>query len=177
LLISSVAAYLFGCAGQPDPDLTAAADKTVYAAHSFFHQKGRHLTTNYRTGTLVPVNTKVRIISSSRKSIRIERAEGGQVIEIVNVANYSGEDIHGIFDRMFSPAPIDLSRLSDGERDLILAGKAGVGMRRKAVIMALGYPPSHKTPSLQDKEWRYWQDRFRTFFVEFGNGKVVRIRE
>jgi hypothetical protein len=77
---------------------------------------------------------------------------------------------------MFSPAPIDLSRFSDQERDLILRGEAGVGMSREAVIMALGYPPSHKTPSLEGEVWTYWRNRFSTFVVEFGNGKVVRIR-
>jgi hypothetical protein len=176
LVIASVAAFSFGCVARPGPELTAAADRPLYAAYSFFYENGRHLTTNYRKGILIPINTKVRIISSSRTKIRIELAEGGRVIDIINVADYSGEDINGIFGRMFSPAPIDLSRLSDQERGLILAGKVGVGMSRDAVIMALGYPPSHKTPSLQGKAWTYWRNRFTTFVVEFGNGKVVRIR-
>ena len=71
----------------------------------------------------------------------------------------------------------DLSRFSDQERALIRAGEVGVGMSREAVILALGYPPSHQTPSLQNQAWTYWRDRFRTFVVEFENGKVARIRE
>jgi hypothetical protein len=176
LVIASVAACLFGCVTGPGSELVAAADRPLYAAFSFFYENGRHLTTNYRRGMLIPINTMVGIISSSRTKIRIEVAEGGQVIDVINVADYTGEDINGIFGRMFSPAPIDLSRFSDQERDLILRGEAGVGMSREAVIMALGYPPSHKTPSLEGEVWTYWRNRFSTFVVEFGNGKVVRIR-
>jgi len=175
-VMAGILAFLFGCAGRPAPDVAAAPDQTRYAAHSFFHEKGKHLTTNYRTGTLVPINTKVRIVSTGSKDIKIELAEGGQAIEISNVANYSGQDINGILGRMFSPAPIDLSRFSDQERRLILAGQVDAGMSREAVILALGYPPSHKTPSLEGDAWTYWRNRFVTFVVEFENGKVARVR-
>jgi hypothetical protein len=181
-VMAAISAFLFACAGRPAPDVAAAPDaaaapdQTRYTAHSFFYDKGKHLTTNYRTGTLVPINTKVRIVSSGSKNIKIELAEGGQAIEIENVANYSGQDTSGILGRMFSPAPIDLSRFSDQDRSLILTGQVGVGMSKEAVLLALGYPPSHKTPSLESDAWTYWRNRFVTFVVEFENGKVARVR-
>ena len=177
LVIAGLTTCFLGCAGGPSPEVKAAENTTVYTAHSFYYEKDRHLTTNYRTGMLLPINTKVRILSIGRESIEIEVVAGGQVIEIVNVPKYTGLDIDGIYNRMFSAAPADLSRFSDRDRGLIRAGKVGVGMRREAVIKALGYPPSHKTPTLEERKWTYWRNRFRTFVVEFSNGKVVRILE
>jgi hypothetical protein len=108
--------------------------------------------------------------------MKIELVEGGQAIEIENVDKYTGKDIGAISARMFSPAPIDLSRFTDQERRLILAGQVEAGMSKEAVILALGYPPSHKTPSLEGDAWTYWRNRFVTFVVEFENGKVARVR-
>jgi len=180
--MAGISAFLFACAGRPAPDVAAAPeaaaapDQTRYTAHSFFQEKGKHLTTNYRTGTLVPINTRVRIVSTGSKSIKIEVAEGGQAIEIENVAKYTGQDINGILGRMFSPAPIDLGRFSDQDRGLILSGQVGTGMSREAVLLALGYPPIHKTPSLEGDAWTYWRNRFVTFVIDFENGKVARVR-
>ena len=44
------------------------------------------------------------------------------------------------------------------------------------VLMALGYPPTHETGSLDQDEWKYWYSRFRTYLVRFGeDGRVESI--
>ena len=108
-------------------------------------------------------------------SITIELTASGTRIRIDNLARHSGEDIAGIFARMFSATPTDLSPFSESERRHILAGTVDVGMSKDAVILALGHPPKHKTPSLDANQWRYWQNRFNTFVVEFDGGKVSQI--
>jgi hypothetical protein len=50
-------------------------------------------------------------------------------------------------------------------------------MSKDAVVMAYGYPPSHKIPTLDSNMWTYWRDRFRRVFVYFENGKVVNIKQ
>jgi hypothetical protein len=50
-------------------------------------------------------------------------------------------------------------------------------MRKSAVIVALGYPPKHKTPSLEANQWRYWSSRFGSFLVHFQDDKVSQIVE
>jgi hypothetical protein len=51
-------------------------------------------------------------------------------------------------------------------------------MTKKGVMMALGYAARHKTPSLEDGVYVYWQSRFKTMAVEFDSkGKVIRIRQ
>lgn len=63
------------------------------------------------------------------------------------------------------------------ERKNIKNGTIAVGMSKDAVVMAYGYPPSHKTPTLDSNMWTYWRDRFRRVFVYFENGKVVNIKQ
>jgi outer membrane protein assembly factor BamE (lipoprotein component of BamABCDE complex) len=49
-------------------------------------------------------------------------------------------------------------------------------MTRDQVIMSLGYPPTHRTASLQDAEWTYWYNTWVTYKVVFNAaGKVDNI--
>ena len=48
-------------------------------------------------------------------------------------------------------------------------------MTRDQVLMSLGYPPAHRTPSLEGPTWTYWQNRWATMVVVFDGDKVVRV--
>ena len=40
-------------------------------------------------------------------------------------------------------------------------------------MMALGYPATHRTPSLDSNTWVYWTNRFTTFEVNFNDKGLV----
>lgn len=148
--------------------------EVVYTQFSLFFEKGRHVTTNYRRGTLLPVNTPVTFVKASKNAITVTLADGRKVI-VENIRDYSGNNINGILSRTFSSLPVDLSQFTEEERIAILDGKVNLGMGKKAVLIALGYPPAHKTPSLESNQWRYWSSRFGTFIVSFENDKVAEV--
>jgi hypothetical protein len=51
-------------------------------------------------------------------------------------------------------------------------------MSRKGVMVALGYPAAHRTPSLDSNSWTYWTNRFKTIVVEFdAKGLVAEVRQ
>ncbi|OEU61326.1 MAG: hypothetical protein BA870_12600 [Desulfuromonadales bacterium C00003094] len=80
-------------------------------------------------------------------------------------------------EKVTSSKPVSLSRFSKKDIKGIAAGKAYVGMSRKGVLAALGYPPTHRTPSLDASSWIYWANRFRTIGVDFDNkGRVKALR-
>jgi hypothetical protein len=54
------------------------------------------------------------------------------------------------------PAPV---------RDAVRAGKVAIGMSREQVIVAIGYPPMHQTPSLDSPRWKYWHTGFGSYLV------------
>jgi hypothetical protein len=66
--------------------------------------------------------------------------------------------------------------LPETEKQLVKAGEVEVGMSKAAVLMAWGYPPSRKTPSLKDDRWMYWENRRAKKTVIFMDGKVIKIK-
>lgn len=162
---------------KPKNALEAAAKGDVfYTKFSLFYENNRHITTNYRRGILLPVNTEVTFQKATRDQIHI-LLHGTTKVVIENVGQYSGEDIVGVFERTFSKTKVDLSGFTDSERSAILQGGVAKGMSKKAVIVALGYPPKHKTPTLESDQWRYWNSRHGTFIVHFKDDKVIEIQD
>jgi len=150
------------------------AGQILYTQFSLFHEGGRHITTNYRKGFLVPVNTEVKFVKATKDEIVVTLPDGLD-LRLINVSEFSGEKIDGIFRRTLATEPVDLSQFTEAEKKSIINGEVKNGMRKSAVIVALGYPPKHKTPSLDLNQWRYWQNRFDTFIVSFENDLVIKI--
>jgi hypothetical protein len=168
-----------GCLESP-PKAAApeVAAQTYYTQFTLQSENGVHRTTNYRIGTVLPINTPVKVVAMGGNTIRVVIQPSGPELSIVNVIEYSGEDLQGIFDRTLKPTPVDLSRYTPEQLHTIQAGDRYkvLGMDRQGVIHALGYPPKHHTPSLNLNTWKYWYNRVNTFAVEFVNDHVDRLR-
>ena len=75
------------------------------------------------------------------------------------------------FGRDCPQAAIDA--LTPVEKEGLRLGIAKKGMRKEAVILAIGYPPLRDTPALDVKTWRYWSSRWRYFTVTFDDKGIV----
>ena len=165
---------------------TAKGD-ILYSRFTFYFLKEQHTSTNYRMGTLIPINSKFEFVKTSwpkRRtkppfqvpgSFRIKHVESGQIIKIANIKRYSGSDLSGYFLKMFSKDKTDLSSFTEKERQYILIGRVLSGMSKKGVILALGYPPVHRTSSLNNPIWRYWNSILGTFTVQFLDDKTIEL--
>lgn len=178
-LISLSALLLLGwgqSAQAKSKGLAASTPKgqKLYTRFSLFYEDLRHRTTNYRKGVLVPVNTEVAFVKARGNDI-IVTFPGGQELWIQNIGDYSGENLDGIFTRTFSKEKTDLSAFTEEEQNMIKTGEVKQGMRKSAVIVALGCPPKHKTPTLESPEWRYWRNRVSSFIVRFDDDKVANV--
>ena len=178
LLLVFLLFTVFGCSSTRglEKRLPAGAELGghYYTQYSFQYEQGKNLflTTNYRRGVVVPINTEVELVGWGREGFQIRLLPGGPVIEVVNVAEYSGDTVGEAFHKLLGEQPVDLSQFSDQERKFILLGTVAPGMRKKAVLAALGYPPAHKTPSLQAGVWRYWSGRNCLFTLHF-QGEIL----
>ena len=75
-------------------------------------------------------------------------------------------------------AGADYAKFSQMEKDNIKAGTLAVGMSKDAVIMAFGYPPTHRTKTLAESTWTYWKSKFINFEIQFDDrGKVAFIEK
>lgn len=152
------------------------AGQTYYTQFSLFQEKNVFRTTNYRRGFLIPINTEVNLVSIDRKHIELRLVKTAQPLTIENVAKHTNEDTQQAFKKILGQRPVNLSRFTRDERRQILDGRVAVGMRKDAVIAAIGYPPQNSTPSLDSDEWMYWSSRFDRFSVRFKGGRVAEIK-
>ncbi|MDD5633462.1 MAG: hypothetical protein PHI13_15750 [Methylococcales bacterium] len=169
---------LVACSKQIKPgDLPAGVQvgRVYYTQFSLFQEENNFRTTNYRKGTLIPINTRVSLVSIDSDKVNLKLVGSGQPLSIENVQKYTKDDMPTAFLKIAGLNKVDLSAFSKSEQENILAGKVKEGMGRKAVLAAIGYPPQHKTPSLAANEWTYWASRLQSFVVHFKNDKVVNI--
>lgn len=147
---------------------------TYYTQSTLQYEQGRYRTTNYRRGFVLPINSKVTLLSMDDAEIEVRILDSGAELVVENVPKHTNDTTLSAFGKLFGPTPVDLSRFSAAEQQAIRAGHAEVGMSKDAVLAALGHPPAVGTPSLDEDTWKYWDSRFTTFVVRFdGSGHVV----
>jgi len=152
-----------------------AMANSYYTQFVIRYEKGTHVTTNYRRGASIPVNTKVKLLNITTKTIKLEVENSSQPLIIKNIPKHTGKDIYQTFDDLFAKNKINLYNFNSLERRHIKSGSVAKGMRKKAVIVAIGYPPITETMNLDADTWVYWSARFNKFNVNFRNGKVSTV--
>lgn len=179
LAITVLLAMLFtvGCHAvklTPNEQMFVGHNQIVYTQVGMWADRGvKVFGTNYRRGLFIPVNSSVTIKSINGSIIKFKY--NSNMLYIVNVRKYTKVNINQLLDRTFAIKKVTLSKFNKVTKRNILNGDIKVGMSKDAVILARGYPPAHKTPSLQDNEWRYWVSRFNTTVYQFKNNKVSKI--
>lgn len=154
-----------------------ALGATYYTQFVIRYEKGVHLTTNYRRGASIPVNTPVTLSKITTKTVEVELNDSHQKLLVKNVKKHTGDDIYRAFDKLFGKRKVDLSKFTRLERQHIESGSVAKGMRKQAVLVAIGYPPITETPTLDSDAWVYWSGRFNRFVVHFKNDKVSRVED
>ena len=129
---------------------------------------------------IVPPNTKLKITPWKRffknYGFYYELPDGRRGAFEVHEKRL-GLTVEDYEELIMSSKPVSLKGFSAIDLKGIKKGKAYKGMTKKGVMTALGYPAAHETPSLEDNQWKYWRNRFRTIVVEFNSkGKVVNVR-
>jgi len=104
----------------------------------------------------------VKVVSTQMEYGYYEHAVAAEPL-LVNFARYVG--------RGCPQAEIDA--LTPLEKEGVRLGAVKKGMRKQAVILAVGYPPLRDTASLDLPVWRYWISRTRYFTVTFDSSGVV----
>ncbi|MFQ5589536.1 MAG: hypothetical protein ACE5HE_00090 [Phycisphaerae bacterium] len=168
---------------QPEAQAKPAGGAKIYTAYNLWYEKPENIScVNYRRGVMIPAGTELA-------SIELGSRRGKPLISFTTSQGQGRYVIH--FRKKFHPGltPEEFMRrmvtnesfeeltkgFSEKEIDAIKKGKLIVGMGKKAVLTCRGYPPEHRTPSLDANQWLYWDNRFRTKYVHFDdNGRTIR---
>jgi hypothetical protein len=182
LLLGSIVVACCSCESS-EMSATNTSD-TVYSKYNihFISEKGKNKAsyanwTDWPGHEILPYNSKIQVASLGQ-IIKLVDVSMGRVIEMEFHSGRMGMSAREYIDLITSPTPVTYEGLSDGDRQGIKAGRAIIGMSKQGVMVALGYPARHQTPSLDENRWIYWKGRFDTYAVEFDNsGKVLSIKK
>jgi hypothetical protein len=114
-------------------------------------------------------------VSITSKTITVALANTSQQLVVKNIEKHTGDDIYRAFNKLFAKKKVNLSKFTPLEINHIESGTVANGMRKEAVIVAIGYPPITETFSQVSNQWVYWSSRFNRFKVNFENGKVSKV--
>jgi len=128
---------------------------------------------NYILPGRIPVCTKVRLKKMNRKKLVFTVPDTGTTYTYLthkSLTETFPEHLEKVFGKK---CPTDTAKLNAKDKKGVKQGRAMKGMTRTGVILALGYPPAHETPSLEDDRWKYWRNRFNTMAVHFNDKGLV----
>ncbi len=169
---------LSGCGGlklSPEVENVFSNKTTMYTQQNMHYNISRGAkivdATNYQVGILIPANSKVTMEEINAKQV-IFNYKGNKII-LRNIPKYTGIDMLALFTRSFAEKKVDISLFTEAEQKEIRLAQITNNMSKKAVLISLGVPPAHVTPTTEMNRWKYWRTRFTTFVVNFKNGKVV----
>lgn len=142
-------------------------------------QRMKMYAVNYQQAGLIPYCTPVKFVDTGSSRVAFVLKDGGTTY-YYDYHDAAAEPFPDHLQRFFGlscdSVRAKLASLSAKDREGVEKGQALVGMSKDGIVIALGYPPRHVTPSLDSDRWTYWSNRFNRFIVEFdGNGTVSQI--
>ncbi len=161
----------------------ATAEASVYSRYNIhYYVRGSSNIASYANYTdcpghnFLPYNTKLRVGSWGSGFSLTAVDTGMRILFEYKSANMQGMPEKEYISTITSPTPVDHDGLNAQDQEGIRAGRAIVGMTRQGVMIALGYPAKHRTPSTDLNTWVYWKGRFNVLTVNFGqDGKVASV--
>ncbi len=175
-LVSAAAMTLAACMGPQAPN--PLDGQTRFTCCNIHYEKPEITDVNFQQGTLIPLGTRVQILEVGRNRIRFQ-PEGHPPITLARKYGRRQLTLDQFVEQVLvaDNPRARLRKLTPKIQKLIEQGTVEPGMRRDDVLMALGYPPAHRTPSLQQLDWHYWENRWHQFIVFFDGEKVDRVQQ
>lgn len=139
-----------------------------------FHYDGNRISdANWLIHPVIPAGTAARILGYGEHRVDVEI--GGRAVAL-GLDYGRRQNLREWAQRMIVPQN-PKERIADwpsAAREAIDSGKIALGMSREQVIVALGYPPAHATPSMDAPRWKYWYDTHGTYDVVWDDAGRVR---
>jgi hypothetical protein len=180
-----IAGFLLGALFLFSLPSAFAADEVRYTRYNVHGQSkdGKTTKASYANFTnpgaghvIVPAGTKILLTAKSSRSFTFTYDQNSKKVVFEYHQPRMGMSVDEYLDRITSLEPTSVDALSELDRKGVAEGRALFGMTREGVMTALGYPATHRTPSLDADTWVYWGNRFTTLAVEFDDaGKAIAV--
>lgn len=167
-LAAAAGVILAGCEALPgQPASTAAAAPSLpsgYTCCNLHYENDWISDANWSSMPMIPAGASIKVLDYGRYRIMTE-IDGRKMRLGLDygrqqpLEDWARKIVVGDDPRRKIaawPAPV---------RDAVRAGKLAIGMSKEQVLVSLGYPPMHQTPSLEASQWKYWHTGFGSFLV------------
>ena len=167
---------LAACKGPAVPHRLTGQSR--YLCCNVHYEKDEINDANYQVGTLIPFGTHVDILEVRKNKVRFA-ATGHPPIWLELNYGEKALTFDQYLDRIFveeDPHKKLGKKFPAKTLKQIEAGQVEPGMTKDQVLMAIGYPAAHRTPTLEGSTWHYWHNRWVQFDVYFDeHDRVVRV--
>ncbi|MBL4829784.1 MAG: hypothetical protein JKY55_07855 [Aliivibrio sp.] len=173
--------FIFGCAStvqlmdKKSGENLFETNKPVYTLVNLHpdEQRAKLYSVNYQQSGLIPLCSEVVMveIQPKRLTFKVNSNERQYTLD-----KHSSSPDFGKYLAQYFGTSCDknaIAKMSEIDQEGIKKGVVKSGMTKKGVILAIGYPPEHRTPSLDSDEWIYWRNRFATTLIKFTDGVVT----
>lgn len=131
---------------------------------------------NWGASPMIPAGAPIKVLSwgSNRAAVEIE----GKALRIGHDYGRKDESLETYVGRLVvkNNPRAKIDRYPEKVRAAIKAGKPATGMTREQVIMAVGYPATHQTRSLDANVWHHWTSRTKRYEIHWNDkGTVQKI--
>ena len=178
LLLGSILVACCSC--ESSSKSAKKADEGLYNKYNlhFIAEKGKNKAsyanwTDWPGHDMLPYNSRIRVGALGTRIYLVDVSTDREIVMEYHPGRM-GMSAREYIDLILSPTPVSYDGLSDVDRQGIQAGKAMVGMSKQGVLVALGYPAKHQTPSTDQNRWVYWKGRHDSYAVEFDDNGMVK---
>ena len=137
-----------------------AQDQKKYLGYNLWFDNPREiLSLNNKEGKYLPAGLEVDQVKHGRNKIQFRVVKLDQKFLVIFFPKYHrGVRFNEFLDELIQPKNFQqlTAGLTQFEIDNILAGTVSPGMSKRAVLIAYGPPPQHKTPNTAENTWYYW---------------------
>jgi len=176
-LVAAAIAVLGGCHPGVSPQvLQQYQSRTLFTCCNIHYESNDINDANYYVGSTVPAGTSVTVQTMRGDSVTF--LAGSTQLKLEQRYGNKQESFQQYLDKIFVTADPRqrLAGYPQAVQAAIRDGRVERGMTREQVLMSIGYPPAHRTASLNDSEWTYWYNRWVTYKVQFGpDGRVASV--
>ena len=179
ILFATVIGLLAMTAQAMEPEDMVGQDVYLLTNLHPDEENARLYSTNYQLPGRLKVCTKVRITKLSKKKMKFELVDSPREYEYLLHKKSTPEGFSENIKKYFGPEcpQAEIDGMSDIDKQGIKKARGLVGMTKRGIIIAMGYPPAHVTHDLDYEEWMYWMNKFSRDAIEFDdNGIVTNVR-
>lgn len=132
-------------------------------------------TNHYGVPKLFPLNTAFIVKETGGDEIILTELKKNNTLRIRFIEKHHGMSFERWLKRVFSTKPVSLPEdLTKLDREKIAQGVVAVGMSRRAVFLAIGYPPASLTVDDNNGVLTYEKKRFNKTKIIFDSKDTVK---